>query len=1281
MKPDSNTAAPLPEEINMLVILFQQGQLTEGETLARSLTLRFPDHGFGWKVLGAVLKQQGRLEEALSAMRQAVILQPNDYAAQSNLGLLLMSIGLFAEAEKSYRATLALNADFAEAHNNLGIILNEQDRLSESETCYRRALKLKPDYSEAYYNLGNILQTQGRSAEAEIDYRQALKLKPDFAEAYNNLGINLQKQGRLSEAETCCQKALAIRPDYGEAHNNLAITLQDQGRFTESEVHYRHALDLNPDYANAHSNLLFLLNYHPDKGAEEIYAEYRLFNARFGQPLHQEWQPHPNSRESTRRLKVGYVSGDFNLHPVRHFLEPLLAHHDKTAVEIYAYAEVAVEDVMTARYRGYADHWVATAGMSDVELAARIRSDAIDILVELSGHTAKNRLGVFARKPAPVSVSWLGYGYTTGLTAIDYFLTDLAIVPPGSEGLFSETPWRLATPSCAYRPAEGMGEVSRLPAKERGHITFGTLTRAVRINHRTIRVWAEILQRVPGSHLVINSGNFKEPAMQLELSDKFIAYGIDRDRLEIGCNSPPWDVLRGMDIGLDCFPHNSGTTLFENLYMGVPFVTLAGRPSVGRLGACILEGVGHPEWIAATENEYIERAVALASDLPRLETLRADLRAEMESSPLQDEPAFVCKVETAYREMFAKWCEGGLAVDNQEEKMTGESTSQPFEEMLQQAIEHQQSGQLQEAERLYLALLQIDSNHSRLNYNLGLLAVQMEQPAVGLPYFEAALDANPEDGAYWLHYIDALAQAGRYDTACQIIEIAKQSGLQGEEVDALSVRLAVLSGEEPTVKTFPAEKGLEEKDSKKKGKKAKSAKVPGGRSGGAEPGADEIKRLVTSFTQGRYEEAEALTRTMIMRYPKHGYAWKVLGAIFRQQGLLTEALSAMSQALAFLPTDYTSMKNIAVILCDLGRYVEAEDYCHKALALNPDYAEVHNTLGIVFRSLNRQSESEESCNRALILKPGYADAYVNLGILLYDQGRVGESKICYIKALELNPNSSGAYCGLSLAQKASGKITEAEATCRRAIALKPNFPEAYNSLGGILYEQRRYEEAEVAYHVALKLKPPYVEALHNLAKTLQRQNKFAAAESIYKQVIELNPDNAVVYYDLGSSFEERGKYSKAEASYQKAVELKPDYIEAWVNLGNTLRKQGGIIKAEKSYRKALLINPDYVGATNNLGYILQEQGRLAESEVITRTILQSNPDYTEAFSNLLFLLNYHPDKGAEEIYEEYRLFNARFGQPLHQEWQPHPNSRESTRRLKVGYVSGDFNLHPVRHFL
>ena len=520
---------------------------------------------------------------------------------------------------------------------------------------HTRALEINPDFAEAHNNLGNVLKDLKRLDEATASYRRALEIKPDYPEAYNNLGNVLRERELLDSAVANFRRALEIRPNFTEAHSNLGNALKDLWLFDDALASYYRALEIKPDYIDAHNNLLFALNYHPDKSAEAVFSAYRAYDEHFGLPHREKQQPHTNSREPRRRLKIGYVSPDFRRHSCRHFLEPLLAHHDKNAVEVYAYAELLLEDDVTIRYREYVDHWVPTVGMTDDALNERIRADGIDILVDLAGHTAGNRLPVFARKPAPVSLSWLGFGYTTGLSAVDYFLTDSVGAPVGSEAIFSETPWRLETPGFCYRPAEGMGVASPLPALQRGYVTFGTLTRAVRINHRTVRVWSEILKQVEGSHLVIDSGNFKSAFMQNALAEKFAACGITRERLEIGCHSPPWDVLRDIDIGLDCFPHNSGTTLFETLYMGIPFVTLAGRPSVGLLGSSILEGVGHPEWIARTEDSYVEIAVALAADLAKLAFLREGLRREMETGPLMDEAGFTRKVEAAYRKMFGKW--------------------------------------------------------------------------------------------------------------------------------------------------------------------------------------------------------------------------------------------------------------------------------------------------------------------------------------------------------------------------------------------------------------------------------------------------------------------------------------------------------------------------------------------------------------------------------------------------------------------------------------------------
>lgn len=564
--------------------------------------------------------------------------------------------GEFDAAARIYRQAIAADETSAVAHVNLGNALNSGGLVAEAIAAYERAIELHPAYASAHYNLGlALLPNSGYSARAESLFLEAVQLRDAFPQAWVGLGLAMERRGDLTSAIASYRKAVQVEPGFAGAYGNLGSALQEMGEHSAAIVALRQALALDPGFSDAHDNLLFTLNYHPEMSAQDVCLAYREFDERFGRPERKHWREHSNSIDADRRLKVGYVSPDLCHHSVRHFLEPLLANHDKRAVEVFAYAELSAEDSVTARYRGYVEHWVPTVGMSDAALAERIRADGIDILVDLAGHNGNNRLDAFAHKPAPVSLSWLGFGYTTGLNAIDYFLTDDACAPKGSEPLFSEQPWRLATPALAYRPADGMSEVSALPALERGYVTFGTLTRAVRVNHHTVRVWAQMLNRVPGSQLVMDSSSYRDATMRMELVAKFDAHGIGHERLQIGFHTPPWDVLRDIDIGLDCFPHNSGTTLFETLYMGLPFVTLAGRPSVGRLGSSILIGVGHPEWVAHTEDEYVEKCVALAGDLPALAVLRAGLRDQMRNSALMDEAGFARKVESAYREMFKRW--------------------------------------------------------------------------------------------------------------------------------------------------------------------------------------------------------------------------------------------------------------------------------------------------------------------------------------------------------------------------------------------------------------------------------------------------------------------------------------------------------------------------------------------------------------------------------------------------------------------------------------------------
>jgi len=641
---------------NLALVLQQQGRLREAEPFFREAVLLKPESANAHYNLGTNLKAQGQLKEAEPCFRTALTLRPDFTPAMLNLDRVLQELGRWVESEVYWREAIRDKPDFISAYVNLSGVLRRQQRAGEALACLRKALEIEPDNVPLNYQVGSVLKDLGRFDEAEKSCRHAIELDPTSAVGWNNLAEVWNATQRLVEAEEGFRKAIALDPKLAHAHGNLGIVLQNQGRLHEAEASMRSSLALNPADASAHGNLLFVLNYHPDKTGDEVFAEYRAYDENFCVQHRADWRPHGNVKDPARVLKVGYVSPDFRNHSCANFLEPLLARHDKSQVRVYAYAELLREDAATARYKRYVDHWVPTRGMSDAALAERIRADGIDILVDLAGHTGGNRLGVFARKPAPVSLSWMGYGCTTGLSAIDYFLTDTASAPLGSERFFSEQPWRLPT-GWVYRPAGAaqMGEVSALPAAQNGYVTFGTLTRAVRVNHRTVRVWAALLKRVENSRLVIDSRSYQDSATQEELAARFMVHGIARERLLIGCHSPPWDVLRGIDIGLDCFPHNSGTTLFETLYMGIPYVTLADRPSVGCLGSSILQGIGHAEWIAQTEDEYIAKAAALAQDTARLAQLRAGLRPAMQASALMDEAAFTRHVEDAYRQMFNLW--------------------------------------------------------------------------------------------------------------------------------------------------------------------------------------------------------------------------------------------------------------------------------------------------------------------------------------------------------------------------------------------------------------------------------------------------------------------------------------------------------------------------------------------------------------------------------------------------------------------------------------------------
>lgn len=643
---------------NLGVALGELGRSDEAAACYRQAIALRPDFVEAHNNLGTTFKEQGRLAEAIACHQQALRVDPTSADACNNLGAVLKDQGHNTEAADWYRKAIELRPDFPLAYNNLAAALAALGKAAEAETAYRQALTLQPDYAEAGNNLGALLRESGRLDEAVALHHRALALRPDFAAACNNLGVALMEQGDYDGALDAYRRALSINPAFAQAHNNLAAILKDLGQIDAALAEYRCALDLQPDSAEAYSNLLLTQQY-SDASRAEKYAAHRRFAEIFEAPLQAAWTPHPNPRDAARRLKIGYVSADFRKHSVAYFIEPVFERHDRNQVEVHCYSNNLLRDAYTTRLATLADAWTDCQGLNDMQLAEKIRADGIDILVDLSGHTSKNRLLTFARKPAPLQISYLGYIDTTGLTSIDYRLTNEAADPPGSEAWYSETLYRFPQRLWwCYRPEPGLPEIPPLPALNAGFVTFGSLNYPVKISAQTVAAWARLLHAVPASRLVM--AGLPPGAVQHTMLERFAAHGVAPQRLTLHpkLTTRQYRALNQIvDIALDPFPYNGGTTTCETLWLGLPVVALRGDSFVSRMGLALLADIGLPELAARDGDDYVDIAARLASDLDRLAALRAGMRARLTQSSLCDEAGFTRALETAYREMWRNWCE------------------------------------------------------------------------------------------------------------------------------------------------------------------------------------------------------------------------------------------------------------------------------------------------------------------------------------------------------------------------------------------------------------------------------------------------------------------------------------------------------------------------------------------------------------------------------------------------------------------------------------------------
>jgi protein O-GlcNAc transferase len=621
------------------------------------------DYADARQSLALTLQRQGRLEEALAEYRQVVAIEPDHVVAQNQIGNILSMLGRWNEAIASYRQALAIRRGYPDAHINLGNALRETGRVDEAIEQYKLAVASQPNFPEAWNNLGNALKSRRRNEEAVAAYRKAVAQRPDYADAYYNLGIVLHDLSLMDESVAALEQAIRLRPMHATAYHNLAAAynnlgnaLKSVGRLDEAIAAYQKSSALAGE-SWAEVNLMQAISFHPDYTAKQIHEHTSAWNRRFARPLAPAVLLFDNDRGPRRRLRVGFVSPDFRDHCQSFFTVPLLSHLDRDDFEVFCYSNVAIPDALTERIRGYSNRWRDISPLTDGQAADLIRRDKIDVLVDLTMHMERNRIMVFARKPAPVQVTWLAYPGTTGLETIDYRISDPHLDPGFDDAFYAEKTVRLPHSFWCYDPLTSEPATGLLPAIKNGFVTFGCLNNYTKVTQRTLELWADVLLAVPGSriHVLAPRGSARERG-----GGSLHRLGVDESRVEFIDWQPRSRYLaqfNRIDICLDPFPCPGHTTTLDALWMGVPVVNLPGTTAVARGGKSILTNIGLPELIAAAPVDYVRIAKELAGDLSRLAELRKSLRERMHSSVLMNAPRFTAAMEDALRQMWRTWCD------------------------------------------------------------------------------------------------------------------------------------------------------------------------------------------------------------------------------------------------------------------------------------------------------------------------------------------------------------------------------------------------------------------------------------------------------------------------------------------------------------------------------------------------------------------------------------------------------------------------------------------------
>ncbi len=653
--------------------------------------------------LAFLLEQQKDFRGAAESLRRAVALDPKDHVAHLGLGNALIRMGALMEAAVSLNEGLKLCPGHVPLYNSFGVALERMGELEKACVCYGKALSLQGDYVEAHNNMGNALHALGRHAEACMSYEAALRRKPDFGVAWCNLGNALVAMERLDEAIAACRLGIGLLPEFATAHvtlgnackekgllnlakasydealrldpaetkalNNTGVIHEQRCEIDEALASYRRAIEVSAGCADAYSNMLYLHAFTRVSAPEEErelargWERYLLSEAERGAA---RWRADPRSGvfaalpRAGRKLRVGIVSAELGTHAVAEFLEPLLEQLDRERFHLTLFPTMGRSSSRAERIRGMADSFVSLIKVPDAVAAERVRAEKIDVLIDTTGHTSGCRLGIFAHRAAPVQCTYIGYWSTTGLTEMDWFISD-PDAEPGIDAHFTEGLWRLPRIAVCYRGDASLPESGWAPDPE-GTIWLGSFNKYIKMREDTLRLWARVLHAVPEAKLLLEDRTAEEGTAHARILSGLQGHGIGAERVEFvpyvaghERHMRPYDRL---DIALDTIPFNSGTTAFDALWMGVPLVALEGNWVGGRMASSVLKTLGRREWVARDEEEYVALVAGLARDVALRKTLRTNQRAAMAGSELCDGQGLARALENAFEAMYDTWLQG-----------------------------------------------------------------------------------------------------------------------------------------------------------------------------------------------------------------------------------------------------------------------------------------------------------------------------------------------------------------------------------------------------------------------------------------------------------------------------------------------------------------------------------------------------------------------------------------------------------------------------------------------